>query len=98
VLRTEEASEEAHGEAAMAAMMLRRGADEIPLRGVDPQLMTAGLAHTRLRPAAARRFIRRLDKLLVDFRALEDPEGELFAFAASVFPTSPRFPERDDGA
>jgi hypothetical protein len=79
-------------------MMLRRGADEISLHGVDLELMKAGLPHARLRPAAARRFIRRLDKLLDDFRAQEDSDGELFAFAAAIFPTSPRLPERGDNA
>jgi DNA-binding transcriptional ArsR family regulator len=88
--------EEAHPKGAFVAKMLRHGADELPLNGVDPELIKGTLSHARLRPAAARRFIRRLDKLLVEFRAAEDPDGEIFAFAASIFPTSPQFPERDD--
>jgi DNA-binding transcriptional ArsR family regulator len=96
VLSTADAAEGKQGEGAMAALILRRGADQVPLQGVDPQLVTAGLAHARLRPAAAGRLIRRLDKLFADFRALEDPEGELFALAASLFPTTPRLPGRDD--
>jgi len=96
VLSTADLSEGARREGVIAATMLRRGAEEIPLDGVDSELLTAGLAHARLRPADARRLIRRLDKLFVDFRTLDDPEGELFAFAASIFPTSPRLPERED--
>jgi DNA-binding transcriptional ArsR family regulator len=98
LLSTDEASEEARGEGAIAATMLRRGAEEIPLHSVEPQLMKAGLPHARLRPAVARRLIRRLDKLLQDFGTHEDPEGELFGFAAAIYPVSPRLPERDDGA
>jgi DNA-binding transcriptional ArsR family regulator len=97
VLSSDEAFEGGHGEA-VAAMLLRQGADEIPKRAVDPKLMTAGLSHARLTPAHARRLIKRLDKLLVDFRALEDPEGELFGFAASLYPTSPALPEATDDA
>lgn len=98
VLSPNGVSEEAHPKAAFAATILRRGADDVPLNGVDPELIKAGMFHARLRPADARRFIRRLDKLLVDFRSLEDPEGEIFAFAASIFPTSPQLPEREDDA
>jgi DNA-binding transcriptional ArsR family regulator len=83
---------------AMAAMMLRQGADEIPKSVASSDLITAALSHARLKPTHARRLIKRLDKLLVDFRALEDPEGELFGFAASLYPTTPALPERSDGA
>ena len=85
-------------DATFAAMMLRQGADELPPSPPDPQLMTAGLAHARLRPATARRLIRRLDKLFVDFRAAEHPDGEPFGFAASMYPARPRLPERDGNA
>ena len=97
VLNTEDSGAGLSSES-MAARMLRQGADEIPIRVEDTQLMTAGLSHARLRPASARRLIRRLDKLLVDFRAAEDPEGELFGFAASIFQAATRLPERDDDA
>ena len=97
VLSSDEASKAGHSEA-VAAMLLRQGADEIPERAVDPQLMTAALSHARLAPADARRLIKRLDKLLVDFRALEDPDGELFGFAASLYPTTPVLPEATDDA
>ena len=92
-----EGREESHPKGAISARMLRQGANEIPLNGVDPRLIKGGLIHTRMRPATARRFVRRLDKLLKDFRSQQDPDGEVFAFAASIFPTTARLPERDDG-
>jgi DNA-binding transcriptional ArsR family regulator len=97
LISTEDAAD-AWKDATFAAMMLRQAADEIPAHVSDPDLMTAGLAHARLRPAQARRLIRRLDKLFVDFRAAEDPAGEPFAFAASIFPASPRLPDRNGDA
>jgi DNA-binding transcriptional ArsR family regulator len=95
LLSTDEASAGAPSEAAIAARMLRIGADEIPTGGVDPELMTAALPHARLRPADARRMIRRLRKLLADFQALDDPDGELFGFATALYPTRVALPERD---
>jgi hypothetical protein len=97
ILSSDEAFEGGSGEA-VAAMLLRQGADEIPAHVADPRLMTAGLAHARLSPADARRMIKRLDKLMVDFRALEDPNGELFGFAASLHPTPEALPERSEDA
>jgi DNA-binding transcriptional ArsR family regulator len=97
VLSGEDAFDEGTTEA-VAVMLLRQGADEIPKHVADAQLITAALSHARLKPAQARRLIKRLDKLLVDFRALEDPEGELFGFAASLYPTTPALPERGDDA
>jgi DNA-binding transcriptional ArsR family regulator len=92
-----EGRDESHPKGAIAAGMLRQGANEVPRQGVDPELIKGGLIHTRMRPATARRFIRRLDDLLKDFRAQEDPNGEdVFVIAASIFPTSARLPERDD--
>jgi DNA-binding transcriptional ArsR family regulator len=85
-------------DATFAALMLRQGAEEIPATPPDPDLMTAGLAHACLRPADARRLIKRLDKLFIDFRAAEDPAGEPFGFAASIYPAVPALPDRSDGA
>lgn len=97
LIATEDAALEGAGEA-FAAMMLRQGADEIPAKAPDHDLMTAGLAHARLRPAQARRLIRRLDKLFVDLRAHDDPAGEPYGFAASIYPASPVLPRREDDA
>ena len=85
-------------DATFAAMMLRHGAEEIPRTAPDPDLMTAGLAHARLRPADARRLIKRLDKLFVDFRAAENPAGVPFGFAAAMYPVRPALPEPSDDA
>jgi DNA-binding transcriptional ArsR family regulator len=97
LISTEDAAD-AWKDAAFAALMLRQAANELPAKPPDPDLMTAGLAHARLRPAQARRLIKRLDKLFIDFRAAEDPRGEPFGFAASIYPATPGLPERDGDA
>lgn len=82
---------------AIAARMLRHGADEVPSDRIDPRFVKAGLIHSRMRPVTARRFTRRLEKLIRDFRAQEDPDGkEVMVLAAAIFPTSRRLPERDN--
>ena len=95
LVRGDRGFEEDQSQGAVAARALRRGADEVPLHGVDPEFIRGGILYARMRPAAARRYIRRLEKLVSDFVAEEDPQGEqVFALAVSIFPTSGRLPER----
>jgi len=89
---------EAHTKGALAASTLRRGAELAPVNDMDPELIESGILRVRVRPVVARRFIRRLEKLLAEFLSQEDPEGEMFVFTAAVFPTESQLPERDDGA
>jgi DNA-binding transcriptional ArsR family regulator len=59
--------------------MLRQAAEEA---GDDANV---GLVHARLSPADARRFERRLERLLEDFRARELPDGEPFGLVVGLY-------------
>ena len=48
------------------------------------------LLRVRLDPAAAKRFNRRLDKLVDDVRAAEAPDGEDWGLAAALYRSTPR--------
>ena len=63
----------------LPAVMLRQAAEEA---GDDANV---GLVHARLSPADARRFERRLEKLLEDFRARELPDGEPFGLVVGFY-------------
>jgi DNA-binding transcriptional ArsR family regulator len=63
----------------LPAVMLRRAAEEA---GDEANV---GLVHARLSPADARRFERRLEKLLDDFQAREAPDGEPFGLVVGFY-------------
>lgn len=63
--------------------MLRRAADE-----VDDDAHV-GLVHARLSEADARRFERRLEKLVEDFRARETADGEPFGLVLGLYRGAP---------
>jgi DNA-binding transcriptional ArsR family regulator len=67
----------------IAATQLRSAADELTAAGI---VSTQGLIHTRLSPADTRRFVRRLEKLVSDFRTSEDPDGEPMGLAIALYP------------
>jgi DNA-binding transcriptional ArsR family regulator len=71
--------------ATVAAGAFRQAAAEIERVRSDTR-MTQALVHTRLNEADARRFMRRLDKLVDDFRARESSEGEMYALALGFYP------------
>ena len=85
VLKTDDA-EDAVGEGALAAVILRQAAEELLPMEVDPRRITAGLSHVRLRPADARRLGLRLNRLFAAFQALDDPKGEPHALAGALYP------------
>jgi len=97
VLKTDEA-EDAIGEGALAAVMLRQASEELLPADVDAQRITAGMSHVRLSPADARRLGLRLNKLFADFQLADDPEGEPHALAAAMYPAPGALPRRGDGA
>jgi DNA-binding transcriptional ArsR family regulator len=70
----------------IGATSLRTAASEI---GVAPEVAMHALLRVRLAPAAAKRFNRRLDKLVEDVRAAETNEGEDWGLAAALY-RSPR--------
>lgn len=73
----------------LAATSLRAAAEELAASGV---VSTQGLIHARLSPADARRFVRRLEKLVSDFRTSERPDGEPMGLAIALYPQA-----RQDG-
>jgi len=74
----------------LAATSLRAAADELAAAGI---VSTQALIHTRLSPADARRFVRRLEKLVSDFRTSEDPDGEPMALAIALYPQARQEPD-----
>ena len=58
--------------------------------GASPEIAMHGHVRVRLSPADAKRFNRRLDKLLQDARAAEAPEGETWGFATALYKLAPR--------
>ena len=53
--------------------------------GASPEIAMHAHVRVRLRPTDARRFNRRLDKLVTDARAAEVAEGETWGFATALY-------------
>lgn len=66
----------------VSAMSLRTAAVEI--EGA-PEIATNGLVRARLSAADVRRFERRLEKLIDDFREADTPDGEWFRLAGALY-------------
>jgi len=66
----------------VAAMSLRTAAVELE---ATPEIETNGLVRARLTAADARRFGRRLDKLMGDFRKADTPEGDAFRLVGALY-------------
>jgi DNA-binding transcriptional ArsR family regulator len=66
----------------VAAMSLRTAAVEIE---TTTEIETNGLVRARLTAADARRFGRRLDKLMGDFRNADTPDGAPFRLAGALY-------------
>ena len=71
----------------LGAVTLRQAASEIERA---PDGASFGLVRARLSPKDARRFERRLHRLLDDFRAAETPEGALSALAVGLWSSEQR--------
>jgi DNA-binding transcriptional ArsR family regulator len=97
VLKTDEA-EDAIGEGALAAVMLRQASEELLPAEIDAKRVTAGLSHVRLTQRDARRFGLRLNRLFADLQAADDPDGEPHALAAAFYPAPGALPRKDDDA
>jgi DNA-binding transcriptional ArsR family regulator len=95
VLRSDESLPDELAGGMLAAMMLRQAADEIVAsRPAEDQ---SALLHARLLQRDARRFQRRLNRLVADFRRAEDPEGELYALTLALFQASAMVPPSRGG-
>ena len=68
----------------VAAASLRRAAEEMLPIGSDSQT-TFGVVRARLSEADARRLVRRLEKVVDDFRAADGAEGEEFGLAVAFY-------------
>jgi len=74
----------AHG---VAATSFRMAASEL---AASPDVANHALLHVLLDDADARRFERRLEKLIEAVRAAEKPGGEMWSFAAALYRSTPR--------
>lgn len=95
VLKTDE-TDDAVGEGALAAVMLRQASEELLPAEVDAKRITAGLSHVRLTPRDARRFGLRLNRLFADLQAADDPAGEPHGFAGALYPAPAALPRKRD--
>jgi DNA-binding transcriptional ArsR family regulator len=69
----------------IAAASLRIAAEEILPLGEDETAGCSGALRIRLRPEDALRFDRRLNRLLDEFRAADDPTGEPYGLALAFY-------------
>jgi DNA-binding transcriptional ArsR family regulator len=83
VLQSDESLPEELAAGSLSALMLRQAADE--LLASRPEEDQAGLLHARLRPEDVRRFQRRLNRLVADYRSAESADGETYALAFALF-------------
>jgi DNA-binding transcriptional ArsR family regulator len=98
VLKTDEDAEGAIGGNALAAVFLRQASEEILGADVEPARITSGLSHARLLPDDARRLGIRVNRLFADIQAADDPDGEPYGLAASLYPAPAALPRRRDDA
>jgi DNA-binding transcriptional ArsR family regulator len=70
----------------IVAMSLRIASEEIlPLADEEDAAACSGVLRVRLSRADARRFNRRLDKLMEEFRVADDPDGEPYGLAIALY-------------
>ncbi len=70
----------------LSAAALRRAADELEVAAADAKPALSGVVRARLRPEDARRFERRLERLVHDVLAADTAGGRNFVFASAFFP------------
>jgi DNA-binding transcriptional ArsR family regulator len=89
----DEAPDELRG-GGLTAMMLRQGAEEALLaRAEDSE---AGIHRSRIAAKDVTRFQKRLNRLLADFHAAADPEGDLHILAFAMFRSGTDLPPREE--
>ena len=83
-------SDDADGEGVrdVAAASLRTAAEEM-LPSADDDRTSFAVLRTRLTPADATRFVRKLEKLQREYLAADNPEGEPFGIALALFRRAP---------
>jgi DNA-binding transcriptional ArsR family regulator len=97
VLKSDEALPDDLAHGSLTGLMLRQAADEAIASRPGPEQDQSALLHARLSERDVRRFQRRLNRLVADFRGAEDAEGEPHALAFALFQATaaPRA-KRDD--
>jgi len=95
VLRSDESLPEELSGGTLTGMMLRQAADE--LIASRPAKDQSALIHARLTEHDLRRFQRRLNRLVADFRQAETPDGEMQALAFALFHATAIVPPRGNG-
>lgn len=78
----------------LSALMLRQAADEILVAANDSD--TSAMLNVRLREKDRRRFEQRLNRLVADFQAADDPSGERHALVYALYRAAPGLPPRKD--
>lgn len=96
VLRSDEALPKELAGGLLAAIMLRQAADEVVAS--QPEKDQSALLHAHLLEQDARRFQRRLNRLVADFRASEDARGEMYALTLALFQAKTVLPSARDDA
>jgi DNA-binding transcriptional ArsR family regulator len=96
VLKSDESLPDDLRGGAISALMLRRAADDLIASGDEQE--TAGLVNIRLKDSDRIRFEKRLNKLVADYQAAEDPSGARHVLAYAMYRAKPGLPPRQDDA
>ena len=96
VVKSDESMPEELRGGALSALMLRHAADELLASG--DQTEAAGLVNVKLTTADRLRFEKRLNRLVADLQAADDPNGERHALAYSLFRARSGLPPRSGDA
>lgn len=96
VLKSDETMPDELRGGAIAAMMLRRAADELIAAGGDKD--TSAFVPVRLKPADARRLEQRLNRLVAAFEDADDAQGEPHILTYALFRARTALPPRGDDA
>ncbi len=96
VMKSDESVPEELRGGAIPALMLRRAADDLLVAGGEPG--TSAMLNVRLLEKDRRRFEQRLNRLVADYQAAEDPAGERHVLAYAMYRTRAGLPPRSDDA
>lgn len=96
VLKSDESAPKELRGGAISALMLRRAADDLLVAGSEQE--TSAMLNVRLLEKDRRRFERRLNRLVADYQAAEDPSGERHVLAYALYRSKSGLLPRDDDA
>jgi hypothetical protein len=96
VLKSDESLPDDLRGGAISALMLRHAADDLIASGDEQE--TAGFVNIRLKETDRVRFEKRLNRLVADYQAAEDPSGDRHVLAYAMYRAKPGLPPRGDDA